>query len=118
VFGFNLAPSLELQYKPGRDTKRQRAENNQKFMAAFTTLLAKIREDEKDRLTLGKLIPFGIFKAISEFAKDTMPADYKYYKSKKEYYYDIQIPTFKKWMANRVVKKEVDKMLNPPKSSL
>lgn len=44
--------------------------------------------------------------------KDDMPADYEYYKDKKYYYYDVSIPSYKKWIAKKVVKKELDKILN------
>jgi multimeric flavodoxin WrbA len=111
IYGFNLAPSLELHFKPGRDPESQKRENTQKIIKGVNTLMAKIQEGEKDRPTLGKLIPFGIFKAIAEAAKDTMPADYRYYRYKSEYYYDTNLPFFKKWIAKKVVKKEVDKIL-------
>lgn len=111
IFGFNLAPSLELHYKPGREPERQRTENEQKIIEGFNALISKIQEGDKDKPGLGKLIPFGIFKAISEAAKESMPADYRYYRNKHDYYYDIDLPFFKKWMAKKVVKKEVDKIL-------
>ena len=111
VFGFNLAPSLELNYKPGKAPESQGEENEQKIKDGFNALMTKIQKGEKDKPTLGKLIPFGIFKAISEAAKESMPADYNYYKNKNEYYYDVALPFFKKWIAKKVVKKEVDKIL-------
>jgi hypothetical protein len=40
-----------------------------------------------------------------------MPADYEYYKDKKDYYYDVSFPFYKKWIADKVVKKEVSKIL-------
>ena len=111
VFGFNLAPSLELHYKPGRGSEIQKAENDKKIMDGFDVLIAKIRKGAKDKPTLGKIIPFGIFKAIAEAAKDSMPADYAFYKDKEEYYYDVEIPFMKRFIAKKVVKKEVEKIL-------
>lgn len=111
VFGFNLAQPLTVNYNPGRGSESQKTENEQKIQDGFNALIAKIRKGDKDKPGLGKLIPFGIFKAISEAAKDSMPADYNYYKNKTDYYYDIQLPFFKKWIAKKVVKKEVDKIL-------
>lgn len=111
VFGFNLAPSLELHYKPGREPESQRMENEQKIIEAINAMMTKIQKGGKDKPGLGKLIPFGIFKAISEAARESMPADYNYYKNKNTYYYDIQLPFLKKWIARKVVKKEVDKIL-------
>ena len=111
IYGFNLAPSLELHCKPGRDAELQKRENTQKIVLGVNAFLAKIQEGGKDKPSLAKLIPFGIFKAIAEAAKDTMPADYRYYKNKSDYYYDTDLPFFKKWMAKKIVKKEVDKIL-------
>ena len=111
IFGFNLVPSLELHYEPGNVPEEQRKENNEKITAGLKTLMARIQEGVKDKPTLNMLIPFGIFKAISVAAKDVMPADYEYYKDKKDYYYDVSIPFHMKWIANKVVKKEVSKIL-------
>ena len=87
-------------------------ENNEKIIAAFKLFMNRIQEGIKDKPTLNMIVPFGIFKAISEVAKDVMPAGYEYYKNKKDYYYDVSIPSYKKWIANKVVKKELDKILN------
>ena len=111
IFGFNLVPSLELHYEPGNVPEEQRKENNEKITAGMKTLVARIQEGVKDKPTLNMLIPFGIFKAISVAAKDVMPADYEYYKDKKNFYYDVSIPFHMKWIANKVVKKEVSKIL-------
>jgi hypothetical protein len=111
IYGFNLAPSLELHFKPGKDAELQKRENTRKIIEGVNALIAKIQEGDIDKPSLGKLIPFGIFKAIAEAAKDTMPADYRYYKNKSEYYYETDLPFFKKWIAKKVVKKEVDKIL-------
>jgi multimeric flavodoxin WrbA len=111
IYGFHLAPSQELHFKPGRDAALEKRENTQKIVSGVNALMAKIQAGYKDKPKLGKLIPFGIFKAIAEAAKDTMPADYRYYKNKSDYYYDTDLPFLKKWIAKKVVKKEVDKIL-------
>ena len=111
IFGFNVVPSLELHYKPGKVPEEQRKENNEKITAGLKTLVARIQEGVKDKPTLNMMIPFGIFKAISVVAKDVMPADYEYYKDKKDYYYDVNIPFYMKWIADKVVKKELSKIL-------
>jgi hypothetical protein len=58
-----------------------------------------------------KLIYFNIFKAISEFQKEYMKADYEFYKNKTDYLYDTKINPFKKMMAKRIARKEIAKML-------
>ena len=112
VFGFNMAPSLNLQYKPGKKSESEITENNKKIIAGFKSLVTKIQAGVKDKPTLNTMIPFGIFKAIAEKAKDSMPADYAYYKDKQEYYYDAEIPFMKKLIAKKVVAKEVAKILD------
>jgi multimeric flavodoxin WrbA len=111
IYGFNMTPPVELQYKPGKQEENQTVLNNQKLVSAFEALVAKIKADVRDKPTLDRLIPFGIFKAIAETAKESMPADYQYYKDKEEYYYDVNIPFFLKFIAKKVVKKEVAKIL-------
>ena len=54
------------------------------------------------------LVPFGIFKYVSEIDKENMKADYEYYKDKTNYYYDTKIPFFKKMITKKVVKKIID----------
>ena len=110
IFGFNLVPPLELHYEPGSVPEEQRQENEEKCIAAFRGLLKRIREDAKDKPALNILILFGIFKEISLVARDVMPADYEYYKDKKDYYYDAPIPSYMKWIAGKVVKKELSKI--------
>ena len=52
---------------------------------------------------------FNIFKSISALNKVKEWADYKFYKDKKDSYYDIKIPFLKnkiaKWIAGRGIKK-------------
>ncbi|GEM_PF-4012019 len=54
------------------------------------------------------LVPFGIFKYVSEVDKENMKADDEYYKDKKDYYYEVKLPFHKRIIAKRVVKKITD----------
>jgi multimeric flavodoxin WrbA len=92
VYGFNLAPSLELQVHPGKVDEK----------TAIEILIAKIVKGERDKPTLNRMVPFNIFKYVSRLDKDLMPADYAYYKDKGDYYYDAKIPFYKKFIAKRV----------------
>lgn len=111
VFGFNMVPSLALKYRPSRNSEALRQENIRKTLGAFELMQDRIRKKEKDKATLKKLIPFGIFKAIAMVARETMPADYAYYKDKKDFYYDVKLPFHTKWIAEKAVKKELSKIL-------
>jgi len=105
VFGFNLAPSLEIQVLPGKIPESTKTKNREKSIQAVNILINKIKKGEKDKPSLGMLIPFNIFKAVSKLDKEHMPADYNYYKDKGDYYYDTKIPFFKKFIAGRVTSK-------------
>ncbi len=107
VFGFNLVPPLELQFQPGKVSEKQKEVNKKKAIDAFNTLINRIKKGGKDKPSLDMMVPFGVFKYVSQIAKKTMVADYEYYKDKTDYYYDAKIPFYKKWIANRVVKKIV-----------
>ena len=102
VFGFNLAPSLELQIHPGTVSEKTIALNTEKSVRAVDALVAKIEKGERDKPSLSLMIPFSIFKYVSKLDKDLMPADFDYYKDKEHYYYDAKIPFYKKFIAKRV----------------
>jgi len=51
------------------------------------------------------MIPFAIFKYVSEIDRENMTADYEYYKNKADYYYKAKILFYKKFIANKITKK-------------
>ncbi len=53
------------------------------------------------------LVPFHIFKLVSELDAKTFTADFEYYKDKKEYYYDTKISPLKTFIAKRIARKEI-----------
>jgi multimeric flavodoxin WrbA len=105
VFGFNLVPALELQFQPGKIPEKKKIENYSKIIEAFNKLIVRIEKGERDKPSLGMLIPFKVFNYVSEIGKDVMKADYEYYKDKTDFYYDTKIPFFKKMISKKVVKK-------------
>jgi len=105
VFGFNMAPSLELHFRPGKMPERNRILNEEKTINAVNTMIAKIKKGDKDKPSINMMVPFGIFKYVSTIDRDVMSADYEYYKDKKDYYYETDIPFLKKFISKRVVKK-------------
>lgn len=92
IFGFNLAPSLELQIHPGKVHEKTIARNREKGIAAMEALLKKIEKGEQDDPSIGLMVPFLLFKYVSKLDKNLMPADYNYYKDKGDYFYDAKIP--------------------------
>jgi multimeric flavodoxin WrbA len=108
VFGFNLVPALELHFRPGKMPEKNIMQNQEKTIAAFDTFIARIKKGGRDQPPLNMLVPFGIFKYVSEIDKENMSADYEYYKDKTDYFYDVKIPFYKKFISKKVVKKITD----------
>jgi len=108
VFGFNLVPALELHFRPGKMPEKNIIQNQKKTIEAFDKFIARIEKGGRDKPPLGMLIPFGIFKYVSEIDKENMSADYEYYKDKTDYYYDTKIPFYKKFITKKVMKKIID----------
>jgi multimeric flavodoxin WrbA len=111
VFGFNMFKSLELQVRPGKTPEKMKRENHEKTMQAFDGFIARIKKGGRDTPPLSMLIPFNIFKAIAILDKNVMQADYEYYKDKGDYYYDVKIPFYKKFVADRVTKSILNKII-------
>jgi multimeric flavodoxin WrbA len=105
VFGFNIVPALDLQFRPGKMPEKNKKLNEEKTIKAVNTLIERIEEGEKDKPTLNMMVPFLIFKYISGIDKNVMSADYEYYKDKDDYYYETPIPFHKKFIAKRVANK-------------
>ena len=106
-YGFSFASSLELRVATKSETETE--QNRLKALKGYEKLIDAIRSEEKFEPSLGQLVYFNIFKSISEYNKLKGWADYKFYKDKKDFYYDIKIPLLKnkmtKWIAGREVKK-------------
>jgi multimeric flavodoxin WrbA len=108
VFGFTLAPSLELQIRPGKMPDNKKVQNHKKTIEACNRLFNKIEKGERAKPSINLMVPFAIFKYVSEIDKGTMKADYEYYKDKSDYYYDTKLPFFKKFITRRIVNKIID----------
>ncbi len=105
--GFEFVSSLEL--KIASKTEKETAHNRVIALKEYGKLLRAIQTHEEHKPSLGQLVYFNIFKGISEMNKAKGWADYRFYKDKKDFYYDIKIPFVKnriaKWIANREIKK-------------
>ena len=108
VFGFNLVSALELHFRPGKMPEKNKIQNQEKTIKAFDKFIARIEKGGRDNPPLNMLVPFNIFKYVSKIDKETMQADYEYYKDKTDYYYETKIPFVKKMITKRVVKKIIN----------
>ncbi|MEN8788650.1 MAG: flavodoxin family protein [Flavobacteriaceae bacterium] len=105
--GFSFVSPVEL--KVATKSEIEKDHNRVKALNGFEKLINAITSHEKFEPSLGQLVYFNIFKSISEFNKMKGWADHKFYKDKKDFYYDIKIPFVKnkiaKWIAGREIKK-------------
>lgn len=105
--GYNFVPSVEL--KVATKSEYETDFNRLKALNGYEKLINAIKSHEKFEPSLGQLVYFNIFKSISEWNKTKGWADYRFYKDKKDFYYDIKIPFVKnkiaKWIAGRETKK-------------
>jgi len=108
VFGFNLVSPLELHFRAGKMPEKNKKRNQEKTIEAFEKFIARIEKGGRDKPPLNLMVPFNIFKYVSEIDKKNMTADYEYYKDKTDYYYDTKIPFFKKMITKKAVKKIVE----------
>jgi multimeric flavodoxin WrbA len=107
IYGFSLAPSLELQIHPGKVPEKTIVHNREKSIRAVEALVAKIGYGKRDDPSLNLMVPFYIFKYVAGLDKNLMPADYDYYKDKGDYFYEARIPFYKKFIAKRVSNKTI-----------
>lgn len=107
VFGFNVVPSLDLMVRPVKAKEEDRQSNEKKTIEAFRSLLSSIEKGTRTKPTLNSLVPFHIFKLVSELDPITSPADFEYYKDKEEFYYNTKISPLKAFIAKRVARKEI-----------
>ena len=108
-YGFTVVSSLDLYVstKSEAETKHNHGQIAQEFKKFITA----IQKGEKDKPKVGDLVYFHIFKAISELNKKEGIADYEYYKDKTGYYYDVQVPFYKKRFAKWIAGKEIKKFV-------
>ena len=105
--GFSFVPSVEL--KVATKSNIEMNHNRMKALSGYEKLINAIKSHDKVKPSFGQLVYFNIFKSISEMNKLKGWADYKFYKDKKDYYYDVKIPFVKHrlamWIAGREIKK-------------
>lgn len=86
--------------------------NRSKAINEYEKLIEAIKSRTVLKPSFGQLVYFNIFKSISELNKKKGLADYKFYKDKKDFYYDIRIPELKNQMAKWIAGREVKKLMS------
>lgn len=100
-------PPLELNVRPGKQSEEAIQHNKDKTIEAFKVFISRIEKGERTKPTMNFLVPFHIFKLVSELEGDFMTADREYYKEKTNYYFDMKISPLKTWIAKKVARKEI-----------
>lgn len=107
VFGLNVTSKLGLKITTGSEKEAQL--NHEKAVKAFDSFIDSIRKDTRVEPNMNQLVMFNSLKMVSERFKDKFPADYAYYKDKKDYYHEgVKINRFKNMLAKRIAKKSFD----------
>ena len=110
VFGLNVTSKLGLQIATGSENETKH--NHEKTVKAFDTFIESIEKDTRIVPNMTQLVMFNSFKMVSDLVKNEFPADYEYYKDKKDYYYEgAKISGIKNLLAKRIAKKSLDEML-------
>jgi len=106
-YGFNNVETLDLYIST--KTKEETQHNNEQTIQAYEKLINAIQKGERNKPDFGYIVYFYILKAISELNKKEGKADYEYYKDKTDYYYELDIPFYKKKFAKYIANKEIKK---------
>ena len=106
-YGFNVVSTLDLYISTKSEAETKY--NNDQIEQAFQEFISAIQSGERSKPRLGDLVYFHIFKAISELNKKEGIADYEYYKDKTGYYYDVEVPFYKKSLAKWIAGREIQK---------
>ena len=106
-YGYSFSSSVELKVATKSDIETE--DNRTKAFQEYEKLINAIKTHKKFKPSMGQLVYFNIFKSIAVWNKMKGWADYRFYKDKKDFYYDTKIPFIKnkiaKWIAAREVKK-------------
>ncbi len=107
--GFKFVSSLELMVSTKSEGETNY--NRMKAINEYEKLINTIQSQEEFKPSFGQLVYFNILKSISELNKTKGWADHKFYKDKKDFYYDFKIHYVKNKMAKWIAGKEVKKLM-------
>jgi multimeric flavodoxin WrbA len=107
--GFHFVSSVELMVVKKAEIETEH--NRIRVLNGYKELIKAIKSHETFEPSIAQLVPFYLFKSISELNKTKGWADYKFYKDKKDFYYDIKIPFIKKKVAKSIAGREIKKMM-------
>jgi multimeric flavodoxin WrbA len=102
-WGFDLAGKLGIQTPPWPVSPQLQDKNDKKIQKAAEKFYNALESKKASNPSL--YMSFRIFKALSERLREYLPADYQFYKEKKEFYYDnAKVGVFRKITTGIILK--------------
>ena len=108
-YGFSFVSSTTLSV--ATKSESEKVHNREKALREYDKLIRAIRSRNKIEPSFDQLVYFNIFKSISVLNKMKGSADYRFYKDKKDFYYDMKIPYWKNKLAHWIAGREVKKIM-------
>ena len=84
---------------PYETTKKYSEQTNKIIEKNTKKFHNSLLKDKIKPVNLGNLIWFNLFKKMATLSKETIPADFEYYKTKKNYFYETKLNPLKKTIA-------------------
>ncbi|MCX7748085.1 MAG: flavodoxin family protein [Clostridia bacterium] len=92
-------PITATPYISTKDYSEKVARNIKRSAKKFYNSMAN---DSHKSIELGSVIWFRLFKKMASISKETIPADYEYYKEKKKYFFETNINPVKSIIADLI----------------
>lgn len=93
---------LAIISTPYGATKDYSEEVARKIKRSAIRFYNSMANDNYKSIDLGSIIWFRMFKKMANLSKETIPADYEYYKDKKKYFYETNINPIKSYIADLI----------------
>jgi len=97
--GPEIVAKIEYLSPPWQLKENVIQKRNEELRKVAELFCQSINKNELPAPPLSKYIRFRFFKEVSQKVKKYLPADYEYYKNKKDYFYKTKISLYKKIIA-------------------
>jgi len=97
--GPEVVAKIEYLSPPWQLKENVIQKRNEELRKVAELFCQSINKNELPAPPLSKYIRFRFFKEVSQKVKKYLPADYQYYKNKKDYFYKTKISLYKKIIA-------------------
>lgn len=108
--GGTIACELSIMTTPWEVIKKYEDETDKNIKRNTSKFYNSMKNKKEISPHLGNLIWFEIFKKMASISKINLPADYKYYSEKQNYFYQIKVNPLKSCIAGAVASIAVKSM--------